>query len=304
VRAVYRRALEQGPEAVIHLHDSDLLIAGLRLKRAGRRVVYDAHEDTPKQMRYQHWIPRALRPLASGVAAGLERMAGRSFDGIIAAEPENARRFPPEKTLVVHNFPIVEELRDPLAPPYAEREPVLLYVGSITRVRGLDEMLATAAVLGPERGAELVLGGPFHPAALGDEVRGLPHVRVEGYLDRAAVARWMGRARVGLVVLHPTEKYVESYPTKLFEYMAAGLPVIASDFPVWRRMVEEAACGLTVDPRDPAALVEAVRWILDHPAEAEAMGASGAEAVRRHYDWRREGERLVTFYRGLAGTDA
>jgi glycosyltransferase involved in cell wall biosynthesis len=301
VRAVYERALSEGPEAVIHLHDSDLLVAGLRLKRRGRRVVYDTHEDTPKQMRYQHWIPRALRPVASGVAALLERVAGRAFDGIIAAEPENARRFPPEKTVTVHNFPIVEELLDPEAQAYELRQPVLLYVGSITRVRGLDEMMQAAAVLNAERGAELVLAGPFHPASLEAEVSRQPGVRVTGYLTRPQVAHWIGRARVGLVVLHPTRKYLESYPTKLFEYMAAGLPVVASNFPVWHRMVEDAGCGLTVNPRDPVELIEAVRWILDHPDEAAAMGARGQAAVREHYDWSHEAERLVRFYHRLAG---
>jgi len=300
-RAVHDRALAEGPEATIHLHDSDLLLLGFRLKGAGRRVVYDAHEDTPKQMRYQHWIPRLLRPVAGAVFGVLETAAGRMFDAVIAAEPENARRFPKDRTTVIQNFPISDELVAPDALPYAERPTLVAYVGSITRVRGLEEMVRAVQALPEGLGAELALGGPFHPAALEEEVRGAPRVQVLGYLGRKEVASLLGRARVGLVVLHPVRKYVESYPTKLFEYMAAGVPVVASDFPVWREIVEEAGCGLVVDPHDADALAEAVRWLLEHPAEAEAMGARGREAVRERYSWDGEAERLLAFYRDLVG---
>lgn len=301
VRDVYRQALAEGPEAVCHLHDSDLLPAGFALKLAGRRVVYDAHEDTPKQMRYQHWIPRPLRQVAGAAAAVLEQAAGRWFDGIIAAEPENARRFPPARTTLVRNYPIVDELLADDALPYAERPPLAVYVGSITRVRGVGEMMEAVQRLPEELGAELVLGGPFHPANLEGEVRGAPGVRVAGYLSRPEVAYWLGQARVGLVVLYPVRKYVESYPTKLFEYMAAGVPVIASDFPVWREIVDEAGCGITVDPHDVDALAGAMRWLFDHPDEAAAMGQRGRDAVRQRFSWAREAEELLAFYERLVG---
>jgi glycosyltransferase involved in cell wall biosynthesis len=301
VRSVYQRALDEGPDAVIHLHDSDLLLAGLRLKRRGRRVVYDSHEDTPKQMRYQHWIPRPLRPVAGFAAALLERWAGRAFDGIIAAEPENARRFPPGKTALVHNFPIVDELVDPSAPPYQERGPTAIYIGALTRVRGLMEMVEATEILRKDLEVELVLGGPFHPRSLESEIAGRDGVTLPGYLSRPQVAEWLGRARVGLVLFHPFQKHIECYPTKLFEYMAAGIPVIASNFPVWREIIEDAGCGIAVDPLDSVAIAEAVRSILVDPVNAERMGARGRAAVLSRYDWRGEGRALLDFYRRLIG---
>jgi len=304
VRDVYRRAMAEGPRAICHLHDSDLLPAGLALKRRGRRVVYDAHEDTPKQMRYQHWLPRPVRPVAALVASMLERVGGRVFDGIIAAEPQNASRFPATKTALVQNFPIVDELIDPAAVPYSERESIVLYVGAITRVRGVDEMIRAVQSLPDRLAPKLVLGGPFHPPSLEDDVREQARVECLGYLRRKEVAMWLGRARVGLVVLHPTRKYVESYPTKLFEYMAAGVPVVASNFPVWRQIVAEAGCGLTVDPFDAGALADAIGWILAHPAEAQAMGERGRAAVLDRFDWSTEARRLVEFYDRLVSAPA
>ena len=300
--AVYRRAFEEPADAVFHLHDSDLVGIGLLLKQRGRTVIYDAHEDTPKQMYYQHWLPRPLRPLAALGYGGLERLAGRSFDAIIAAEPENARRFPPAKTTLVRNFPIVDELIPETELPYAERPPLVSYVGNVTLVRGLREMMAAVARVERPPAVRLALGGGFNPSALADEVEAFPgadRTDVLGYLARPDVRDLLGRSRVGIVVLHPVRKYREAYPTKLFEYMAAGVPVISSDFPVWRAFVEEAECGLVVDPLDVDAIAGAIQWLLDHPAEAEAMGERGRQAVRERYAWRGEAEQLLECYRRL-----
>jgi glycosyltransferase involved in cell wall biosynthesis len=100
-----------------------------------------------------------------------------------------------------------------------------------------------------------------------------------------------------LLILHPVPNYVESQPVKLFEYMSAGLPVIASDYPLWREMA--GSCCIFVDPLEPQAIADAMSWILDHPDEAERLGMQGRELVDKQYNWGKEGEKLVEFYRRL-----
>jgi glycosyltransferase involved in cell wall biosynthesis len=117
---------------------------------------------------------------------------------------------------------------------------------------------------------------------------------------RAALASLLNQARVGLVLFQPERDHVEAMPNKLFEYLAAGLPVVASDFPLWRGLVADTGCGLVVDPRDPAAIAAAVRYLLEHPAEAEAMGRRGHEAVRQRFNWEREAGKLLSLYRELS----
>ena len=103
-------------------------------------------------------------------------------------------------------------------------------------------------------------------------------------------------ASAGLAVLHPLQGYSEAQPTKIFEYMAAGLPVIAADFPRFRELVEQNGCGICVPPLDPAAIATAIEWIFDHPTEAEEMGRRGRRLALDSFNWKYEADALLQFY--------
>ena len=105
----------------------------------------------------------------------------------------------------------------------------------------------------------------------------------------------------GLVTLHPTVNYKVALPVKMFEYMAAGMPVIASDFPLWRSIVEESACGLLVDPMDPKQIAVAIDKLLSDPNRAREMGESGRKAIIQKYNWGVEMSKLVDFYSRTIG---
>jgi glycosyltransferase involved in cell wall biosynthesis len=285
-----------------HFHDPELIPVGLLLRLLGKRVVYDVHEDLPRQILSKYWIPRILRGVVAKAAALAEWVAAKAMSGIVAATPAIARRFPPHKTVAVQNFPLLSEFALGEGTPYRERPMWVAYVGGITAIRGAVEMVRAMEHLPEDLGARLVLAGTFSPPELVAEVRKLPgwsYVDFLGWQGRDGISRLLRRARVGLVVLHPVTNYLDSYPVKLFEYMAAGIPVVASDFPLWREIVEGEQCGLTVDPLDPKAIAEAVRWLLEHPEEAEEMGKRGRKAVLAKYNWEREAEKLLDLYRRL-----
>jgi glycosyltransferase involved in cell wall biosynthesis len=174
------------------------------------------------------------------------------------------------------------------------------YIGGLTEERGLFQMVDAIEIVSRDRPARLVFGGPYQPESIRDVAAQRPgwaHVGDLGWLSREEVARVMGSSRAGLLIFLPVPNHLDSNPNKLFEYMAAGLPMITSSFPYWRQFVTEIGCGLMVDPEDPAAIAEAIRWILDHPDEAEAMGRRGREAFHARFTWEREAERLAAFYR-------
>ena len=289
---------------VVHFHDPELMILGLVLKCLGCRIIYDVHEDLPRQVLTKYWIPAPARRPVAWMVAAMEWLAARVFDAIVPAEPKIAGRFPPHKTVLVQNFPILDELVRTGSPPYRDRPPHFAYIGGISAIRGIHEMINAINTSGGSEGQDirLHLAGAVQPAGLLAEVQtlaGWQRVDFHGWADRAQVADILGSVRAGLAILHPTPKYLDAYPTKMFEYMSVGLPVIVSDFPLWRRIVDDAGCGLLVDPLDPQAIADAMKWILDHPAEAEAMGRRGREAIEQEYNWDTEAEKLVTLYNKL-----
>jgi glycosyltransferase involved in cell wall biosynthesis len=150
--------------------------------------------------------------------------------------------------------------------------------------------------------ARLVLVGSFENEQLRLEAESLPgweRVAYRGRLGRGALRDQLACSRVGLVILHPEQNYVESFPTKLFEYMAAGLPAIVSDFPFFRELVEPVGCVVFVDPLDSAQLAGAIDELLADETRAEKMGRRGSAAVRDHLNWEQQAPKLVALYRRL-----
>jgi hypothetical protein len=152
------------------------------------------------------------------------------------------------------------------------------------------------------RDVELHLAGPMEDAALLGELErepGWARVTYHGQLGRTHVGALLSRCSVGLVTLQPMPSYMDALPIKLFEYMSAGLPVVASDFPRWREIVLRHGCGRCVDPRSPGAIGEAIEAILARPDAAEAMGAAGRAAVLSEYQWSSQAAKLLDLYRQL-----
>jgi len=147
-----------------------------------------------------------------------------------------------------------------------------------------------------------MLAGPFSPEELRTELMRLPgwaRVKYLRVLNRPSVANLLARVLLGLLVLQPEPNVRNAMPIKVFEYMAAGIPVIASDFPLWRQIIGEAGCGLLVDPQDPQAIARAMEYLLSHDSEAEAMGRRGRQAACELYNWKSEERILLNFYSEL-----
>jgi hypothetical protein len=298
-----RRALAAAramrPE-VVHVHDPELLRVAGRLDGRGVRAIYDAHEDLPRQILNKAWIAPALRGGVSRAVEAVEARLVRGLSGVVAATPHIERRFSRihPSTVCVGNFPLLEELAPP-AGAVPARTRAITYVGNVTRIRGARELVRAMEAM---PGVTLILCGTMEDAALEEELRAMPgwsQVEYRGHVGRAELGPVMARASVGMVTLLPTPSYLDSLPTKMFEYMSAQLPVVASDFPLWRSILGAHRCGVCVDPADPRAIAGAVLAILDHPERGAAMGAAGRRAVDTVFNWPHEAAKLVAFYAGL-----
>lgn len=295
-RRVLAKAVELDAD-MYHLHDPELLVAGLRLMRAGKKVIFDAHEDVPKQLLSKPYLGRhRLQALASAYAAFEHYACGR-LDAIIAATPTIRDKFLSvnKSTIDINNYPLSNELCS-LEPSDSTKAEVC-YVGGISDIRGIRETVAALGLV--QSSVSLNLCGKFSDPTLTSELKQLPgwaRVNELGFVDRAGLREVLGRSLAGLVTFHPLPNHIDAQPNKMFEYMSAGVPVIGSNFPLWHQIIEGDECGICVDPLDSSALAGAIDFLAQHPEEVRRMGSNGRRAIMDRYNWPHEEKKLLKFY--------
>lgn len=298
-KAILIKALEVDAD-LYHLHDPELILIGLKLKKLGKKVIFDSHEDIPNQILSKHYInPLIKKPLSFGAKA-FEQLICSHFDAIVAATPFIRDKFLKinSNTIDVNNFPKLEEFNQSEA--NIKNGSQVCYVGGLADVRGIVEMVESVSLTKTD--STLRLAGNFADSDLESKVKkmnGWKAVNFLGFVDRKEVQNTMSTSIAGLVVLHPTISYIDSLPVKMFEYMIAGIPVIASDFPLWRSIIDESKCGLCVDPLDTSAIANAIDYLIEHPSEAVELGRNGRFSVIEKYNWDIEEAKLFDLYSKL-----
>lgn len=285
---------------VYHFHDPELLRVALKLKKGGKKVIYDVHEDLPKQILGKFWINKYLR---KGVAAAFrfyENRKAQKMSGIVAATTYIAERFKAlnRNTITLNNYPFTNELRQADADVVTSKK-AICYVGGITKIRGLTELVQAMAHC---PNTTLILAGTVSPPSYLKELENLDgwsRVEYMGQVDRLGVAKILGRSFAGMVTFHPLPNHVDAQPNKMFEYMSAGLPVIGSHFPLWKDIIEANNSGLCIDPQNPTAIAQAINTLQQNSNLASQMGQNGVEAVLNKFNWEKEQEKLISFYQNL-----
>jgi glycosyltransferase involved in cell wall biosynthesis len=296
---IARLAVREGAD-LYHFHDPDLVFTGLLLKLLGKRVVYDVHEDYPKQVLSKEWIrPGILRVLVAKLFNLVEKGSARAYDSIVAATPDISRNFPAYKTTVVRNFPILSLMDQ--ADGFEKKtdgKPVVIYAGGLSRVRGTKELIASMGFL--DGAVKLHLLGPWMSESFKDECQataGYEHVEYMGSVPLAEVYRHLRMADVGVAVLYPIKNYLTSLPIKAYEYMYSGLPMIMSNFPMWMDMF--AQCAVFADPYDPEDIADNIRYLLENPEEAGTIAANGTAMTQDECNWEKESENLTDLYEAV-----
>lgn len=328
-RKLLRMARDESAD-VYHFHDPELLLVTPWLRwQTGRPTIYDVHEVYADFIKVKDYMPAWLRYPIAWNFRWLEPLLARLQSALIFADDEIAKTFHafsgPKTTLF--NFPAVSfveqavaatrplQPRSPAAPAEAPAvppavAPAVLYLGGMERNRGTALMIeAFAAVHRRRPDARLWLVGHFAPPTLEAEVAAHADrcgvgdvVTITGRVPFTDIGSYLARAAVGWVPWQPARKNHKNIPTKLFEYMSHGLPIVASDLASTRPFVTHGGNGLLVPATRPDAHAEAILRILDDSSGAAAMGRAGQRLVAERYNWARMERRLLDLYDSLVGS--
>lgn len=295
-RRAYEAALSVDAD-IYHFHEPELMPYGLKLKRRGKKVIFDSHEDTLGSILEKGWIPAPLRKPVWFWFKGRQEKVCRRIDAVVTVTPHMTEFFRRlnSRTVQVSNFPILDG--PPAMPDMSSR--TLVFAGGVS-AQWNHHVIIKALERLPE--CEYRLCGPAGEDYL-RRLEALPAWGCVEYLGRVSheeVPALLAKSAVGMAVLsycrNSDWKNGTMGNTKIFEEMMAGLPVVCTDFALWRGFVDRWHCGVCVPPENPDAIAEAVRYLLDHPEEARRMGENGRKAVKEEFNWGMEEKKLLALY--------
>ncbi|RMG68365.1 MAG: glycosyltransferase [Calditrichaeota bacterium] len=299
-----------------HCHEIDAsLWAGLWLKwrRPGTRLVFDCHEFWPAYFAARLWRP--LRPLVKLLFLGYDWFLLRQCDGIITANMIEKNYYqildPLKKIYLLYNVPHpVEEASVPEEAEHQDPEYDLCFEGFLKFDRGLKEMFELVRRLrARHQKIRLLILGTFvdetarrWAEAFIAEHQLQEHIVFAGWQPYHKLYQFHRRCRVGIFLYHYSpSNLLSGPPNKLFNFMRAGLPIVASRLPETANIIEEVGCGILVDPEDLEEIESAVCRLLENRQLREEMGQRSYEAFLNRYNWNIEEQKLRALYEKLSG---
>ena len=298
-KQVYQTALAVDAD-IYHFHDPELLPYGLKLKKRGKKVVFDSHEHTAESILEKTWLPTSVRGLVHWAFSSYQRSVCRQLDAVVSVTPNVVEYFQSyqSRSVQITNYPILDE-KDPRPDWQSKR---LIFAGGISSQWNHVRILEALDQL-PD--CRYCLCGPMdegYEALLKQQASWL-RVDYLGRIPYGQVAEEMQKSAIGLAVLTPgrntdfTNGTIGN--TKIFEEMMAGLPVVCTDFVLWREFVDRYHCGICVDPKNVDEIASAIRYLLDHPEEARQMGKNGRRAIEEEFNWKVEEKKLLALYEDI-----
>lgn len=301
-KKVYEFALAIDAD-IYHFHDPELLPYGLKLKRKGKKVVFDSHEKYAEQLKGKPYLPGWCARIIAKAYAMYERYALRRIDGLVFPCLKDGKH--PftgmcRHITTVNNVPRLEELYDQYDETIPKYERSIVHVGALSHARGITHIVKAAG----KSGCTAYLGGSFSPATYRAELEALPefaHVRYLGQLNRPQVLETLQTCQVGMATILNVGQYnqYDNLATKVYEYMSLALPVVLTRSPYNERMVTQYQFGICVDPENVDEIAGAIRYLLDNPEEAREMGLNGRRAVKEEFNWSVEEQKLLALYRDI-----
>jgi len=290
-KKILKKALEIDAK-VYHLHDPELIPIGIKLKKLGKKVIFDSHEDVPKQILAKHYLNSFSKKILSFVYSKYEMYMLKKFDLVIAATPIIKEKFVKAgiKSEDINNFPIIDDFLN-IKPQFKEN--VFCYVGSLYKTRGIEEIVKAIEKVD----ANLIIAGKFYDKNYEKyikSIKGWQKVDFRGFVGKKEILEILENSLAGLVTLHPTLSYLEAYPVKMFEYMASGIGVISSNFSLYNNLLSNG--GVLVNPLDIKEIISAMQFFIKNKEKIKEIGENNRKLVKKKYNWKNEEKKLFEIY--------
>ena len=290
-----RKIIQRDKPDLLHFHDPELLFLAEKMAKK-HIVIYDAHEDLPKQIMSKSYIHPLFRKVIAVIAGYIEKRAARKINGVVSVVDEIVERYKKYQpnTVLVANYPVINT--DSIV-DFEKKNGKIVYAGAVSEIRGVFEMAKVSKLVQ----TPVHIYGPIRNEGIINECNSLSnsHARFYGLINQETLFDKLKESSIGIIILHPVPNYINSSPNKLFEYMVNGMAVVASDFPVWREIIDTYKCGICVNPLNIEEVANAISHLKNNPEITTQMGKNGREAVLQHFNWSEESKKLLKLYHNL-----
>lgn len=293
----FKKALDLNAD-VYHIHEPNLLLLGLKLKKHQKKIIFDAHENY-HMYKYgmnskSSFFSKIKLTFLSCLYWQIIKYSIKKCEYIITAGQEIADEYKKmrAKTVILNNYPLFDDMSYDLC-DYFERNNEFCYVGGVNEKRKIDTIINTFEGI---ENAKFIYAGP-----ISSELNEIVHKNNKnstyiGLIDREGMRRLYATSIVGIILLSPDPNHYDIQSNKLFEYMMSGLPVICSNFPKWKEFIKKNKCGIAVNPESKEEIKQAIEYMISNRQEIYHMAINGRKAVMEEYNWYREEKKLIKLY--------
>ncbi|WP_412675625.1 glycosyltransferase family 4 protein [Alkalihalophilus marmarensis] len=290
---------------IYHFHDPELVPVGVILRFITRKpVIFDVHEHYPNAIMSKKYLSKPLKRIMRLMYECVEKISLPFLSGVIYTTNWIGKRYEKYRNCKIENYPIKQMFPENISLS-AKVDASFIYLGGITEIRGVIELIeAFCKVVKVHSQATLLFVGRFESEAFKNtvlsKIRDLDlsdNITIKGQVPYEEIKEYLKTTSIGIIPYLPEPNHLVCMPNKLFEYMASGQAVLASNFPNYSGVIEKANCGLTFNPKDPADIAQSMIHLLDNPTEISEYQKNGRLAFDQLYNWEHEEKKLLSFYR-------
>ncbi len=296
---IYKKAIQVSPD-IYHFHDPELMLIGILLRLKGKKVIYDIHEDYYTAIKQKQYLHKTFSIIIAWCISKLEKI-GSSFFYQVIAEKYYKERFP--KATEILNYPIIDK-EEYVNVKVNEKDYKLIYTGNVTIDRGAmnhSDLINSHSSIkvyfigkcSEDLSKRIQANNTQKEKLFFDGIeRYVPFEKIKEYYVKNS---WLA----ALAIFPKTEHYYQKELTKFFEYMYFGIPILCSNFPVWKSLIEDNGVGLTVNPENRDEIDRAIEWLIANPRKRLEMGKRGYKAAIEKYNWDIQLEKLLKLYNDI-----